>query len=142
MDQYGVDFCIIDAEPERRAAYQFATRFWGRVYLCDFLWSATGRQITQGTEEECTIKINRTSWFDLALTRFKNKTIVLPNNISREYVNNICSPERVYKKDRYGNNYGFYENTTPDHLALARVYSEVALTFAPYQGVAENIYAM
>lgn len=140
MDQYQVDFCVIDAEPERRAAYQFATRFWGRVYLCDFLWSAQGRQITPGNDEECIVKVNRTSWFDLALGRFKNKTISLPKDISREYISHICAPQRVYKSDRYGNPYGFYENTTADHLALARVYSELALVFAPYQGTAQDIF--
>lgn len=140
MEKYQVDFCIIDAEPERRSAYQFATRFWSRVYLCDFLWSAQGRNISKGAEEECIIKVNRTSWFDLALGRFKNKTIALPKNISSEYIRHICAPERIYKQDRYGNNYGFYKNTLPDHLALSRVYSEIALTFAPHRGVAESIY--
>lgn len=140
MNQYQVDFCIIDAEPERRAAYQFATRFWGRVLLCDFLWSAQGRQIVPGLEEDCVVKVNRTSWFDLALGRFKNGTIILPKDVSRQYISHICSPQRVYKKDRYGNNYGFYENTTPDHLALSRVYNEIALVHAPFHGAATDVF--
>ncbi len=140
IDQYQVDFVVIDSEPERRQAYQLATRFWGRVYLCDFLFSQSGRSITMSPEEECTIKVNRTSWFDLAMTRFRNKTIILPRDLSEEYVKHLCVPQRVYKQDKFGNSYGFYESNGPDHLALARVYSEIALVFAPFRGQVQDIY--
>jgi hypothetical protein len=127
---YGVDGAIIDAEPERRLAYQFACRHWGSVYLCDFIFSQQGRQIQIGSEEEATLKINRTSWMDLAYSRFKLKTILLPSDVSNMYRNHIKEPERVYKKDRFGNAYGSYVNINPDHFALTRVYSELALTVA------------
>jgi len=140
MTEYQVDFCVVDSEPERRAAYQFATRFWGKVYLCDFIFSIQGRAIIPGPEEECTVKVNRTSWMDLALGRFKNDTIILPEDVSPEYVRHICAPQRVYKKDKWGKDYGLYENTAADHLAFSRLYSELALVFAPWAGSTQDIY--
>lgn len=132
MREYRIDGAIIDAEPERRVAYQFATRHWGKVLLCDFLWSQQGRQVLVGPEEEATVKVNRTSWLDLSFSRFKSGTIHLPCDTSLEYRKHIMAPQRVYKKDRWGNPFGYYE-TPPnkaDHFAFARVFSEVALGLA------------
>lgn len=132
MIEYAIDGAIIDAEPERRVAYQFATRHWGKILLCDFLWSQTGRQVLISPEEECTIKVNRTSWLDLSFARFKSGTIHLPCDISNEYKHHIKQPQRVYKKDKWGNPFGYYE-TPPgksDHFAFARVFSEIALGLA------------
>lgn len=130
MRDWEIDGCIIDAEPERRVAYQFATRHWGKILLCDFLWSQQGRAVVIAPEEERTIKVNRTSWMDLALGRFRTKTIHLPSDLSVEAATHIKVPARTYKKDKWGNNYGTYESKTDDHFALARVYSEIALGLA------------
>ncbi len=130
--EYDVHYGIIDAEPERRQSYTFCTRLWGRMLMCDWLFSAQGRQLITGQEEEATVKVNRTSWFDLALSRFRNGRIRLPSDLSHDYKNHIKAPQRVYKKDKYGNPTGFYEtpHNKKDHLALTRVYSEIALPFA------------
>lgn len=130
MQDWEIDGCIIDAEPERRVAYQFATRHWGKILLCDFLWSQQGRQVQLGPEGDKTIKVNRTSWLDLALSRFRTKTIHLPRDLSSEAKAHIKEPQRVYKKDKYGNPFGTYESVKADHFALARVYSELALGLA------------
>jgi hypothetical protein len=33
-----------------------------------------------------------------------------------------------------------YENTAADHLAFSRLYSELALVFAPWAGSTQDIY--
>lgn len=132
MLDFRIDGAIIDAEPERRVAYQFAGRHWGKILLCDFLWSQQGRQVMLCPEEEMTVKVNRTSWLDLSFARFKSGTIHLPQDVSLQYREHIKAPQRVYKKDKWGNPFGYYETppNKPDHLAFARVFSEVALGLA------------
>jgi len=129
FQEYSINGCIIDAEPERRVALQFAHRHHGAVLLCDFMFSQKGRSVTIA-EEECTMQVNRTSWFDLALSRFRTKRIILPQNVSKEYRDHVCEPQRVYKKDRWGNPFGCYESVGADHFALSRIYSEIALIVA------------
>lgn len=128
--QFRIDAVIIDAEPERREAYKFAVRFWGRVMLLDWLWSQQGRHVMVGPEEECTLKANRTSWLDLSQGRFRNRTILLPRDMSEEAQSHIREPQRIYKKDKYGNPIGYYESVKADHYAFARVFSELALGLA------------
>jgi hypothetical protein len=139
MYEWSVDGGIIDAEPERRVALQFAYRHWGKIFLCDFLWSQQGRTVTMTPEEERTIKVNRTSWFDLALTRFKTKQIRLPVDVSQQYKDHIREPQRVYKKDKFGNPFGYYESVKADHFALSRIYSEIALGVAVSVSANQNI---
>jgi hypothetical protein len=139
---YKVDGAVIDAEPERRESYKFATRFWGRVLLCDWLWSQQGRAVIVSPEDECTIKANRTSWLDLALGRFRTRTIDLPGDITSEYCDHIREPQRVYKKDKYGNPVGYYESAKADHYAFARVFSELALSLAVSTATNQNVVDM
>jgi len=140
MRQYNVAFCVIDAEPERREALKFANRWWSKVYLCDFIVSQMGRTITYTPEEECTIRVNRTSWIDVALARFRKKKILLPSDVSETYKRQIKVPQRVYKFDNYGNPTGVYESTSADHFAFSRVYAEIALQFAITCRQTQDIY--
>jgi hypothetical protein len=137
--EFRIDAAVIDAEPERREAYKFATRFWGRVMLLDWLWSQQGRQVLAGPEEECTLKANRTSWLDLSQGRFRNRTILLPRDMSYEAESHIREPQRIYKKDKYGNPVGYYESVKADHYAFARVFSELALGLALSISTNQNV---
>lgn len=136
---FGVDSIVIDAEPERRESYKFATRLWGKVFLCDWLYSAQGRQVITGPEEECTVKANRTSWLDLSLGRFRNKNILIPSDVSAEFKSHVCEPQRLYKKDKNGNPFGYYESAKADHFAFARTYSELALHVGSGLGGNSNV---
>jgi hypothetical protein len=133
MREYNIDQAVIDGEPERRIALQFANRWWGKVYLSDFISSCKGRQLQYGLEEEALIKINRTSWLDLSFSRFKSKRIFLPVDTPSEYKRHIKEPQRIYKKDRDGNPTGVYESVSADHFAFARLYSELAIAVAQIQ---------
>lgn len=139
MHDYKIDGCVIDSEPERREAYKFATRFWGRVFLCDWLWSQQGRQVAVGPEEDCILKANRTSWLDLSQGRFRNNAIELPADVSMDYKDHIREPQRVYKKDKWGNPFGIYESAKADHFAFARVYNELALPVAVSAANSQNV---
>lgn len=142
LNEYRVDFCVIDAQPERRAALQFANRNHGRVKMCFYGRGIQGKQIhIMNDQEEPGITVDRTSWLDLSLGRFRGGTIDLPKDTPEEYKNHLKALVRVNIKDNDGNPYGRYEKKTNDHdhYAHARNYSEIALPFAVGTGDVQNI---
>jgi hypothetical protein len=128
MRIFKVLFCVIDAQPERRMALEFANLHYGRVRLCTYEQGITGKSIHIDSNEP-RVKVDRTSWLDLSLiNRFKSKTIKIPNNTTVEYRKHIKAQVRVYEKDSRGNPTGRY--ITPsgeDHFGHARNYAEIAL---------------
>ncbi len=141
MHKHRISSCVIDANPERRKAYEFASRFYGLVKLCFYGQGIHGKQIHVGKDEEPTINVDRTSWMDLSLGRFRNATIDLPIDIGQEYRTQIKSPVRVYEKDKTGNPVGRYikKASDDDHYAHARNYNELALPFALGMGDSQDI---
>lgn len=129
---YQVCFVVIDANPERRKAIEFSNRFPGHVKLCFYGNGVNGRTINEHDNGENTITVDRTTWMDLAINRFKTARIKLPTNISGEYKSHIKEPIRVAEKDADGNIVGRYvtEQNKHDHLAHARTYAEIALTLS------------
>jgi hypothetical protein len=144
MQKYGVRFCVVDMQPERRKAYEFAARFWGRVRLCLYGRGVQGKQIRLSNEDETnnelSATVDRTSWLDMSLSRFRTQSIVLPNDVPREYKTHIQSLVRVYEKDQDGNPIAKYvKGKDDDHFAHARNYSEIALPLAASLGSPHNI---
>lgn len=137
MFDFAVNFCVIDSQPERRKALEFANRFPGRVKLCRYPVGVNGRNISVSTEEEAIINVDRTSWLDMSLGRFKNGTITLPIDTGLDYKQQIMAQVRIPKKDANGNPIARYE--TPgnrfDHYGHARNYAEIALPFATGIGI-------
>jgi hypothetical protein len=130
MVSLGIQFCVIDANPERRKAFEFASRFPGHVLTC-FYGTSSGRIVSMHKEEERAITVDRTCWMDLALTRFRNRKIMLPADCSLEYKEHVKAPTRVYEKDQNGNPVGRYvTGNEADHMAHSRTYCEIALPFA------------
>lgn len=127
LQRFKPTFTIIDANPERRKALEFAHKFPGHVKLCFYGNNVNGKTINS-TEE--TVTVDRTSWLDQSLGRFRNQTIRLPLDTPLEYLENLQAPIRKYEKDKNGNPVGRYVNSKPDHYAHARNYSEIALAFA------------
>lgn len=139
MRKYRVLACVIDSQPEHRKAYEFASRFWGHVKLCIYGKGISGKQIVVGRDDhgqivdEHLITVDRTSWLDLSLSRFRTKgMLTLPIDTTEEYREHIKSLVRVYSRDVDGNPIGKYEKgeQKPDHYAHARNYAELALPFA------------
>jgi hypothetical protein len=131
--QFHCNYGVIDAEPERRESLRICQRLVGRMNHCDYVFSQQGRQVIL-SEEELSVKVNRTSWLDLALMRYKRKNILLPKDISVEFMSHICEPTRILKRDQNGHLYGQYINTSPDHFAHASVYAEIAFTLGASHG--------
>lgn len=138
MRKYRVMACIIDANPEKRKALEFAFRFHGHVKLCYYGAGIHSKTIhetkTQNmAQPEPTITVDRTAWLDLSLGRFRNQTITIPANTPFEYRDHLKALTRIYEKDREGNPIGRYvKGTLEDHYCHARNYSEIALPFAAY----------
>lgn len=135
--RYGVNYCVVDHQPETREATKFANRFFGRVKLCHYHHGIFTKDMNVHADS-CMITVGRTPWMDTGIGRLKNKDIILPIDLSHEYKTHIKAPIRVYKEDNDGNPVGVYitsqdKNTKakrPDHFAHARVYSEIALPLA------------
>ncbi len=143
MFQFAVHFAVVDCQPEKRKALEFANRFPGRVKVCRYPMGVSGRNITVASDEEHTINVDRTSWLDMALGRFKNGTIQLPMDTALAYKQQIGAQVRITKKDNNGNPVARYE--TPgnrhDHYGHARNYAEIALPLAVGLGVSHDIGA-
>jgi phage terminase large subunit GpA-like protein len=141
MRTYRVVFCVIDANPERRIASNFARRFPGHVRLCFYANGIRGRELRVPADDYAlTVSVDRTSWMDKALQRFKNKSILVPYDLDEEYRSQIKVPARVYRKDQNDNPVARYiSNEKDDHFAHARTYSEIALALTGISSVNEDI---
>ncbi len=131
MRQYNVVMCVIDANPERRLAYEFACRHYGKAKLCQYPEGISNRQLSENSAEQI-VSADRTSWLDMALGRFKNKMIELPIDCADEYKEQIKAQVRIFKKDKHGQQIARYEtaDNTADHFGHARNYCEIALPLA------------
>lgn len=135
MVAFNVKSCVIDIMPETREAEAFAKRFYGRVRCCRYNPHVAARSISLGSDmdkQDLYVVVNRTSWLDMSLGRFRNGSIDLPNNLPQGYLEQIKVPVRRPSKDKDGNVVFKYETpgNKADHFAHARNYSEIALPFA------------
>jgi hypothetical protein len=142
MNKFRVNYCVVDANPERRKAYEFSMRFYGRVKLCFYSKGQSGRIISASKEVDQAILVDRTSWLDLSLGRFKKgkKGILLPVDLDLEYKDHMQALVRIYEKDADGNPIGKYVNgAIADHYAHSRNYAEIALPLAVGIGITHNV---
>lgn len=141
MRQWQVQQCVIDANPERRKAYEFACRFWGHVRLCFYGRGVSGKMMHLSSEDEGshTVTVDRTSWLDVSLGRFFAGTIALPRETPIEYQAHLKNIVRIYQKDADGNPVGKYVSGGADHYAHSRTYNEIALPLAASAVTNRNI---
>jgi len=140
MEAFHVSHAVIDSQPEKRKALEFAQRWYGRVNLCNYPNGINGKQI-HVNDEELLVSVDRTSWFDLSLGRFRTRSLSLPRDVPNEFKEHVKALVRIYEKDSSDNQIGRYvkgENAQ-DHYAHARNYSEIALPLAVSVGVAQNM---
>jgi hypothetical protein len=139
MNHFRVAFCVIDANPERRKALEFAQRFPDRVKLCYYA-SGISQKVINSSDNTNIVNVDRTVWMDLAYGRVKRRKMRLPRNLSHDYKEHLKAPVRIYDRDNRGNPLGKYSSgRDDDHYAHCRVYCEIALTFAAGKGVSKNI---
>jgi hypothetical protein len=131
MLQYKVCCCVIDLQPEQRKAKEFCRRWTGMAYTCTYGNAVSGRDIIEHQDfEDMRVTVDRTSWLDLSLGRFKRQAIKLPIDTSLEYKEQIQAPKRIYKKNSLGEAVGRYVESKDDHFAHARNYNEIAFRVA------------
>ena len=127
MKQYGPNMTVIDANPETRASMEFAREYESFVKLCYYSSNQNSAREIAESQQEPTITVDRTSWLDMTLGRYKSNRIELPVDISQEFISNLQAPTRIYEDDRHGNKIAVYKNSKPDHYAHASNYAEMAL---------------
>jgi len=141
MRRFRVRSCVVDAQPERRKAFEFAEMYAGRVKLCFYGRGVRSRTINVHTDRDQTITVDRTNWLDVSLGRFFRGSITLPKDIPLEYRKHVQALTRIYKKDADGNPIGIYvkADNDADHYAHARNYSEIALLLGLSLGKSQDI---
>jgi hypothetical protein len=151
MMEWQIQACVVDADPQIMEARRFARRFPGCVWLCRFRRGVTAKEISVSDDGDFApiATVDRANWFSAGLGRFrKPRRIILPRDTSREYLGHIQAPIRTYvregsveekRKRQTDNLVTKYISTGPDHFALARVYSEIALPFAASRTQGEDI---
>lgn len=143
MKRFLVRGCVVDINPERRKAKEFADRFRGYVRLAHYSRGQASKAMIEKEDhaivEDYQLSVDRTSWLDLSLGRFLKSTITLPTDIPNEYRENVKALVRVVEKDMDGNPVGRYQNIAPDHYGHARNYAEMALPLAASVATNSNI---
>lgn len=140
MRAFRVQTCVIDANPERRAAKAFQERWGGpgagRVWLA--LYPNDPRDMhrwDEGTDdnERGFVQIHRTEAMDMTLARFRYPgvgdlpagTLDLPRGLPSDFAAQMCAPVRVYEQGKAGPRAVYRENGA-DHYAHASLYDEIA----------------
>ncbi len=138
MDNYDVDVCVIDANPETRKAKEFQEKFVGRVYLA-YYWPSDDKRTdlleVQEDEESGVdvVKINRTQAGDYVVGEFQHRKVELPANAEeiQGYFAQLMAPLRIVKKDARGNEVAVYEEFgKPDHYFHSEIYDYIAKKIA------------
>ena len=142
MKKFNINFAVLDANPERRKVKEFCDYWYGRSRACFYIHSVSGKTIKVSSDrDEPDVKVNRTAWMDMTLSRYRQGKIHLPRNINHEYRTHIQEPVRVPEKDANGNiTYRYITGQgRADHYAHAATYAEIALPLALSVGKAKNI---
>lgn len=141
MYAFQIRFCVVDSQPDRRKAVEFASRFHGRVRLCRYTSGVSGKTLGKIDGQELYVNVDRTSWLDQTLSRFKQDTIQIPRSPSRDFRKQLKAIIRIPGKDKQGNPIAKYETpgNAADHYAHAMTYSEIALPLAVGAGTTKVI---
>lgn len=126
IKSFHIHIGVIDANPERRKVEELIS-VYRCIYMCFYGNNAKGTETYKAKNETNAIGVDRTSWLDVSLGRFKSKKIVLPYDLSTEYKDHIKEPVRIYRQDPDGNQVATYLSVNADHYAHARNYAEIAL---------------
>ena len=138
MHAFQVKQCVIDANPERRKAEEFAKRFRGHVVVCFYGNNIKGKTINYNEPAE-SITVDRTYWLDTSLSRFRRKGTRLPVDLPKEWKDHLKNQVRVYEKDKNNHDIARYKSTGDDHYGHAWNYNEIALAMAFGAGVVQTI---
>lgn len=126
MEQYKIQLCIIDAQPERKLARDFCSAFPGRVYAAFYTEGMT--KVFIRDRKERVIKMHRTESIDNVISSVKTRNTVIPANLPNlsKYIEHLKNVVRVVKVDTMGRPIARYINVGPDHYLHAANYNGLA----------------
>lgn len=132
---------VIDANPETRLSKNLCLRYFGIGKMCYYGRGIKDKTISEDqNDDEPKITVHRTSWMDLALGRYRNRTITIPLDTNLEYFDHLKAPVRIPERDSDGNPTARYDNgTKQDHHAHSRTYCEIAMALAVSKGTSQNL---
>lgn len=145
MEQWQVQHCCIDFQPETNMAKAFARAYEGYVTLVQYRRGTVGNEIKISMDENRvpTATVDRTNFMDMALGRFHKSRIELPKDTPDVFREHLKAPARTYELDDMGNPRAVYvtPDDKPDHLAHGLTYCEIAHMLAYTQSTGRTIRA-
>lgn len=140
MLAFGVNYACIDRQPETRLSREFCRKYYGIARMVGYEEGINARDL-KTDDAELAVKVDRTSWIDLTMSRFRNNSIRLPRDINDEFKQNLRALVRIYEKDTNGNDVGKYVHgdSKPDHYMHTLVYNDIALALFAAGGVNQNL---
>lgn len=140
MTRYRVHFACIDRQPETRLAREFCRKYYGLARMVSYAEGLNARDIRLD-DNDLAVQVDRTSWIDLAMARFRNNSISIPRDVSEEFKQNLRALVRIYEKDENGNLAGKYVHgeSKPDHYMHTLVYNEIALLLSASSGANQPV---
>jgi hypothetical protein len=129
--RFRAHFLVVDAQPERRKSLELCERFPSISRMCFYVQGQKNSKEAQAPEESCAVSVDRTSWLDAVFQRFKNKTIMLPSDITPQFFPHLKSLVKTYKLDRYEEMKATYVKTNKnDHYTHALLYANLGFVLS------------
>lgn len=137
MKRFHVSCCVVDAQPEMRAAQAFSSRFPGRVWL--HFYDEKRRGPAMWNEQTMRVARNRTESLDSSHNEISARQIVLPKQckeveVFAKHLHNTA--KRLEEDEESGSKRYVYVKLGPDHYRHAFTYEGLARAFG-----ANNIFA-
>jgi phage terminase large subunit GpA-like protein len=131
MTRWDVEHCVIDANPETRAAQELQRAFPGRVHLCQYVVSALKARWDVGI-----VQVNRSASLDETIARFKEGRNRVPPNVRYlgdavrggvgAYARQLMAESRVFESDGDGEPMARYVGSGESHYLHAENYCALA----------------
>lgn len=131
MENFKVQRCVVDAQPETRNARAFAKRFNkdGRMRVYLNWYNVHQKGSYRWNEKDMTVQENRTEALDASHRELKDKEIVLPKHcditeVFAEHCHNIA--KKLEEDEDTGSKIYNYVKLGPDHFRHAFNYETIA----------------
>jgi len=138
MRRFHVSCCVVDGQPEMRAAQAFASRFPGRVWL--HFYDEHRRGPAMWNEQTMRVSRNRTESLDASHTEIAARQVVLPKRCAEteKFARQMCNvAKRLDEDEETGSKrYVYVKLHHDDHYRHAFTYEGLARAYG-----ANNIFA-
>jgi hypothetical protein len=133
IERFNVESCVIDQQPERHKAAEFASRARVGVWQVNY----GGQELGFEVKPDRVIRCHRVDMMDQVVDRFRKGETPLPRDARQlggrihdgygEYYHEVMAPQRTLEHDRNGNLVSRWdERHRDDHYFHAEVYALLA----------------